>query len=93
LGWPVLVLTRRCGESVIIADDIKVTIISVDTKAGRAYVKLGITAPADLKIYREEIYEEIKRENEAASGATLTDFAALARAWRQMKAPAQDRSK
>ncbi|MCR4403527.1 MAG: carbon storage regulator [Firmicutes bacterium] len=76
----------------IIADDIKVTVISVDTKAGRAYVKLGITAPADLRIYREEIYEEIRRENEAASGATLTDFAALARAWRQMRVPARDRS-
>jgi carbon storage regulator len=87
-----LVLTRRSGESVIIADDIKVTVISVDTKAGRAYVKLGITAPADLRIYREEIYEEIRRENEAASGATLTDFAALARAWRQMRVPARDRS-
>ena len=87
-----LVLTRRSGESVIIADDIKVTVISVNTKAGRAYVKLGITAPADLKIYREEIYEEIRRENEAASGATLTDFAALARVWRQMKGPGQGRS-
>ncbi len=87
-----LVLTRRSGESVIIADDIKVTVISVDTKVGRAYVKLGITAPADLKIYREEIYEEIKRENEEASCATLTDFAALARVWKQMKGPAPDRS-
>ncbi|MGE5572342.1 MAG: carbon storage regulator CsrA [Bacteroidota bacterium] len=87
-----LVLTRRSGESLIIADDIKITVISVDTKAGRAYVKLGITAPADLKVYREEIYEEVKRENEAASGATLTDFAELARAWRQMKGPARGRS-
>ncbi|MEW5866976.1 MAG: carbon storage regulator CsrA [Bacillota bacterium] len=87
-----LVLTRRAGESIVIADDIKVTVVSVDTKAGRAYVKLGISAPADLKVFREEIYDEIKRENEEASSATLKDFAALARAWKQMKWHVQGRS-
>lgn len=82
-----LVLTRRAGESIVIADDIKVTVISVNTKAGRACVKLGISAPADLKVFRQEIYEEIKRENQEASSATIKDFVALARAWKEMKGP------
>ncbi|MEW6226915.1 MAG: carbon storage regulator CsrA [Bacillota bacterium] len=87
-----LVLTRRAGESIVIADEIKITVISVNTKAGRAYVKLGVSAPADLKVFREEIYEEIRRENEEASSATIKDFAVLARAWRQMRGPVQGRS-
>lgn len=87
-----LVLTRRAGESIVIADDIRVTVISVNTKAGRAYVKLGVSAPADLKVFREEIYEEIRRENEEASCATIKDFAALARTWKQMRGPVQGRS-
>ncbi len=86
-----LVLTRRARESIVIADDIKITVISIDSKAGRACVKLGITAPADLRVLREEIYEEIRRENVQAAGASIKDFAALARVWRQMKEPARDR--
>lgn len=86
-----LVLTRRAGESIVIADDIRVTVISVNMKAGRAYVRLGIDAPPELKVFREEIHEEIRRENEQASSATIKDFAALARAWKQMREPSQDR--
>ncbi len=80
-----LVLTRRAGESIVIADDIRVTVVSVNTKAGRAYVKLGIEAPVELKVFREEVFEEIRRENEQASCATVKDLAALGRAWKQMK--------
>ncbi len=76
-----LVLTRRSGESIVIDDDIKVTVVSVSARAGRPYVTLGITAPAEYKIFREEIYEEIKRENLAASGATVKDLNALSKAW------------
>ncbi len=80
-----LVLTRRSGESIVIDDDIKVTVISVSTRSGRPYVTLGITAPAKYKIFREEIYEEIRRENLAASGATAEDLNALSEAWLKEK--------
>ena len=50
-----LILTRKQNESVIINDDIKVTVIS--DRHGQ--VKLGIEAPEDVKIWREEIYEKI----------------------------------
>ncbi len=86
-----LVLTRRSGESIVIDDDIKVTVVSVSARAGRPYVTLGITAPGKYKIFREEIYEEIKRENLAASAATVKDLSALSKAWLEEKEPPPDR--
>ena len=53
-----LVLTRRIGEKIIIGDKvIEVKVVSVDGGA----VQLGITAPADVSIHREEIYNKITR--------------------------------
>ncbi len=51
-----LILTRNQNESVIIDDDIKVTVISDRT----GQVKLGIEAPEDVDIWREEIYDKMK---------------------------------
>lgn len=53
-----LILTRRVGESIKISDSIDVTILGV--KSGQ--VRIGINAPKDVSIHREEIYEKIKRE-------------------------------
>ncbi len=59
-----LVLTRKINEAIKISDDIEVRIVAIDGDQ----VKLGITAPSDVDIYRQEIYEAIKVENsEAAS--------------------------
>ena len=49
-----LVLARRQGESLIIGDDIKVTVLTID----KAQVKLGIEAPEDVNINREEVYKK-----------------------------------
>jgi carbon storage regulator len=51
-----LILTRNQYESVIIDDDIKVTVLS----GSHGQVKLGIDAPEDVKIWREEIYQKIQ---------------------------------
>jgi len=51
-----LILTRRLGESITIGDDIKVVIVEIDGKQ----VKLGIAAPRNVEVYREELYEKIK---------------------------------
>jgi carbon storage regulator len=51
-----LILTRSKNESVIIGDDIKVTVIS--DRHGQ--IKLGIDAPEDVEIWREEIYQQIQ---------------------------------
>ena len=57
-----LYLTRKIGESIIINDNIEVTVIEV---RGRS-AKLGFTFPADASVLRKELYERIQRENQAA---------------------------
>ncbi len=65
-----LVLTRRNGESIRIGDGIIVTVL--DQSGGQ--VKVGITAPPQVPIHREEIYLKIKAENlAAAQGSKATD--------------------
>lgn len=54
-----LVLTRKLGETIIIYDNIKITVIGVSGKQ----VKLGIDAPKGVPIHREEVFEKIKNEN------------------------------
>ncbi|NIS38322.1 carbon storage regulator CsrA [Candidatus Saccharibacteria bacterium] len=65
-----LVLTRRLGESINIGDEIKVTVVEIDGKQ----VKIGIEAPKDIQIFREEVYERIKKENIRASDASADDL-------------------
>ncbi|MEB3196723.1 MAG: carbon storage regulator CsrA [Candidatus Sericytochromatia bacterium] len=54
-----LVLSRKINQSVMIGDDIE--IILLETKGDTA--KIGIVAPSDVKVYRQEIYQAIKAEN------------------------------
>ncbi len=54
-----LVLTRRPGESIVVGDNIVVTVIEI--KGGQ--VRIGIDAPRDVDVYREEIYEQVRQEN------------------------------
>lgn len=55
-----LVLTRKRGENIRIGDSVKITVIEV--RPGQ--VKLGIEAPPEVKVHREEIYTRIKKEEE-----------------------------
>lgn len=66
-----LYLTRKIGESVIINDEIEVTVVNVRGKT----IKLGFTFPPDCTVLRREIYERIQAENRAAaeSSADLAD--------------------
>jgi carbon storage regulator len=54
-----LVLTRKNRQSIMIGDDVEVTVLSSDG----AKVRLGISAPADVPVHRSEIYLEIKSQN------------------------------
>lgn len=58
-----LVVTRKTGEGIIIGDDIKVTIIEL--KGGG--VRLGIDAPRELKVHRQEVFDRIRQENKEAT--------------------------
>ncbi len=55
-----LILTRRVGESVVIGDDVDVTVLGVKGNQ----VRLGVKAPREISVHREEIYQRIRRENE-----------------------------
>ncbi|HQT92128.1 MAG TPA: carbon storage regulator CsrA [Candidatus Kryptobacter bacterium] len=58
-----LVLTRKLGEVIKIGDKIKVVVVSVEGGS----VKLGIEAPDEIPVHREEVYEKIASENRVAS--------------------------
>jgi len=62
-----LVFTRKKDESLIIGNEIEVTILSI----GSGNVKVGITAPRHISVHRQEVYEAIKRENLAASQSQI----------------------
>ncbi len=68
-----LVLTRKPGEGLLIGDDISVKIIEV--KGGG--IRIGITAPREMKIYRQEVYDRIKEENIGATNWDINDLDAL----------------
>lgn len=68
-----LVLTRKTGDGIIIGDDIVIKIIEM--KGGG--VRIGIEAPQDKKIYRQEVYDRITQENKEALQWNLTDLDAL----------------
>lgn len=65
-----LVLTRKVGEEILIGDRITVKVIEISGSK----VKLGIEAPADMRIYREEILERVRSENRFAADWELSDY-------------------
>ncbi len=68
-----LVLTRKLGESIAIDDHIKIVVVKIKGKQ----VRLGIKAPRETKIHREEIYLDIQEQNKAASESDPTSIAGL----------------
>jgi carbon storage regulator len=58
-------ITRRRGERIVHGDDVFISVLEVSGQT----VRLGIEAPRSVRVYREEIWLEVKRENEAAAQA------------------------
>jgi carbon storage regulator len=59
-----LILTRRVGETVMIGDEVTITVLGVKGNP----VRVGINAPKSVAVHREEIYERIKREQQGGEG-------------------------
>jgi carbon storage regulator len=68
-----LILTRKQGESVAIGDDIQVTVVEIQGKQ----VKLGVQAPREIAVHRQEIYEKIQKENIRAAQISQEDLEKL----------------
>ncbi len=58
-----LILTRQIGETLMIGDEITVTVLSVKGNQ----VRLGVNAPRDIAVHREEVYERIRKEKDEGS--------------------------
>ncbi len=57
-----LILTRRVGETLVIGDDVNVTVLGVRGNQ----VRLGVNAPKEVAVHREEIYQRIQKENSSS---------------------------
>jgi carbon storage regulator len=64
-----LILTRRVGESLMIGDEISVTVLGVKGNQ----VRIGISAPQNVAVHREEIFERIQRENQGSGSKTSAE--------------------
>jgi carbon storage regulator len=71
----VLVLTRRANQSIVIGDDVVVTVLEVRGDQ----VRLGIRAPRTISVHREEVFRELAEANRAAASPASDSLRALAR--------------
>lgn len=65
-----LILTRRLGESIVIEDNIKITVVDIN----KQQIKLGIDAPKHITINREEVARKVKEENQLSSTSMIIDI-------------------
>ena len=70
-----LLITRRVGEKIMVGDDVVVHVMEI---VGNS-VRVGIQAPRSLPVYREEIWDAVRKENEAAGGSPPDSLPAQSR--------------
>ena len=65
-----LILTRKLGESIIIDENVQISVIEIN----KNNIKIGVNAPKELTIYREEVFLKIKEEYSQSSSSGIIDF-------------------
>jgi carbon storage regulator len=65
-----LVITRKAGESICLGDDVTVTVLDILGSS----IRIGIDAPAEIPVYRQEIWQAVKDENQAAAQASIKNL-------------------
>ncbi|MFH2060650.1 MAG: carbon storage regulator CsrA [Pseudomonadota bacterium] len=70
-----LILTRKIGESIIIGDDIVIKVVEI----GKNSIRIGIDAPKEITVLRQEVYESIQRENILSSQGEKSDITKAAK--------------
>jgi carbon storage regulator len=83
-----LILSRRPGESLTIGDNVVVTVVGVSGNQ----IRLGITAPREVRVLREEVYKAMQEANQAAANA-LDSSSRLGDAVRQLRGRKQGKSR
>ena len=80
-----LILTRKLGETIRIGDNIKITVSDIKGKQ----IRIGIEAPGDVTVHREEVYQMIKEQNILAAEAGRDDSISksLSYVWNRLKNP------
>ncbi len=76
-----LILTRKLNESIIIGDNVVVTVVEID----KGHVRLGFQAPKEIGVHRKEIYDRIQEENIKASAARKDDLLKFTRQLKNKK--------
>lgn len=76
-----LILTRKIGEGIILGDDIRIAVLEIRGKQ----IRIGIEAPSNVVVLREEIYQRIQEENLRAAGVRDVDMKEIANIWKQKK--------
>ena len=77
-----LVLTRKLGEVIRIGDSVTVRVLELKG----SHVRLGVEAPGEVRIYREEVYQTVRKENEGAALREPDGLDAAAEVWRGQRA-------
>lgn len=76
-----LILTRKRDERIMIGDNIEITVVSLDENK----VRIGIEAPRDVEIYRQEVYNAIQEENKRAVAVKKIDISSFKAAFKKEK--------
>jgi len=81
IGGVMLILTRKLGESIVIGDDIKITILGIKGKQ----IRIGVEASTGMTVHREEVYRLIQEQNQQAAKSVEVPGEQLSAIWDKLR--------